>query len=164
MPVGVEPASWVEYLDTIVVAVLTAIGFAMQYFHFEKVLGERDNRDQFLRRVEEPIAQILRDIDRAVMIAGSLRKKQNEEFEDIVFRTMGQASRELNRLLNMLSKGNFDSGEGWISIDTELLDEANRSFSETCVTETIEGLLREAESINRQVKVVLDGCRTKLKI
>lgn len=153
--------NWPEYLDAIVVAVLTVVGFWLQYQHFEKKLGTRDTRDLFLRRVEEPIAQILRDIDRAVMTAESLRRRPNQDIADAVFVSMGQASRELNRLINMLSKGKFDSGDGWISIDTEQFDESIAAFSASCEPGTIGGLVHEAESINRKVKAVLDGCRSK---
>lgn len=142
---------------------LTLAGFGIQYRHFESKLTDRDSRDTFLRTIDEPLAQVLRDLDGCVATARALKAGPiSPELHQALFISLVRTTKEMNRLLVRNSKSRFDSGEGgWISLSTEALDEQIAQLDGQISVEALVGVIDEADKLDRSIKGILDGCRAK---
>lgn len=158
-------ACWfAEHLDTIVVSLLTLIGFGLQYWHFEKKISRRDQRDLFMRKVEEPVAQLQRDYSRAagslqVWLRGIETKSSGNDHE--IFSGLVVLNREFNMATMQLNNSKFDCGDGWIALDTERLEDSLEAFSGSPSVASAKCLLSKIDEFNKTVTAQLNACRRK---
>ncbi|SEO32975.1 hypothetical protein SAMN05216227_11022 [Pseudorhodobacter antarcticus] len=152
-------------LDTIVVALLTVLGFWLQYCNFEGKLSKRDKRDLFIRTVDEPMCQLLRELDKAVSLAHALIRAKDEATSSVLFTLLMATNRDLARTVNRLSKGKYDFGEGWISVDLAGLEDATALIDHDLHQPVeMKKIISEIALLDRDFKVILDGCRSKVGI
>jgi hypothetical protein len=155
-------ACWIgQHFDTLAVAFLTIVGFIIQYLHFEGKISDRDQRDVFMRKVEEPIAQLQRDYSATGSeVTVWLRCKPASKSEEI-FSRLVQINRDFNLTINRLNSSKFDCDDGWISLDTERLEGSLNSFYDDATDETAKALLSRIDELNQKISRHLGHCRKK---
>jgi|GEM_PF-3731101 hypothetical protein len=150
-----------QNVETIVVAVLTVVGFILQYKHFEGKISDRDQRDLFMRKVEEPVAQLMRDYSAAVSEVQVWLKRMSPEKAEDIFSRLVQINRAFNLMINTLNQSKFDLGDGWVALETERLEERLEAFDQAPSDSNGRLLIKGIDRFVDDVNLHLGRCRQR---
>lgn len=121
MPGGGDPGSAVTTTQWIGWGI-TALGFVFQYIILQNKLDARDRRDQFYKIVAQPISRLQSEL---ADFEGLLDQFQRNKVDfDAIHANFVKLNRRVNTSINDLGSSSFDSGDGWIAIDTSRLENA----------------------------------------
>lgn len=150
-----------ENAEIVVVAALTVAGFFLQYWHFENKISSRDQRDLFMRKTEEPVAQLLRDYSNLMSELQVWKRRKTDGQPEEIFSRLVKVNRAFNMMIVGLNASKFDLGDGWASFDTDRIDSSLEEFDADPSDLTCTGLIAAIDRLSGDLQTHLGRCRHK---